>query len=154
MMPGSLSLPRQAFSHSFSCDLSPVCEELLVGPGNEEEEDMLASAQEKPLSSRRALRVFPAGRPLPGVWSQGLEASDSSLIHQLLSLWQSRPPVVCVHTITFLQIEPQRPGHRRADGAGLLSPWSGVTLGMGIGPGEKAGAQAVSQFVALPRASL
>ena len=37
------------FHSSFSCDLSPVCEELLVGPGNEGEEDTLASPQEKPL---------------------------------------------------------------------------------------------------------
>ena len=37
------------FQSSFSCDLSPVCEELLVGPGNEGEEDTLASPQEKPL---------------------------------------------------------------------------------------------------------
>lgn len=109
--------------------MSPVCEELLVGPGNEGEEDTLASAQEKPLSSRRALRAFPACRPLPGVWSQGLEASNSSWIDQLLSLWQSWPPVVCVHMFTFLQIEPPRPGHRKADGAGLHSPRSGVTRG-------------------------
>lgn len=37
------------FHSSFSCDLSPVCEELLVGPGNEGEEDTLGSPQEKPL---------------------------------------------------------------------------------------------------------
>lgn len=104
------------FHSSFSCDLSPVCEELLVGPGNEGEEDTLARAQEKPLILQEGSEGLPGRRAssrgvVSGVGGCRL-VMDRAVIVSLVEPASGGP----VPMFTFLQIEPQTPEARSQKG--------------------------------------
>lgn len=114
--PEPVTQGRQKVSLFFLLRFVSSREELLVGPGNEGEEDTLASAQEKPLILQEGSEGLPSRRAssrgvVSGVGGCRL-VMDRAVVVSLTEPASGGP----VPMFTFLQIEPQTPEARSQKG--------------------------------------